>query len=197
SPSEIGREFLPTGRKANCDIKSVHFVSDTEAAPVMTSRMPSAPAGANAAESDRFRKLQSTRITRAPAFAMSNAKAAATVDFPSFCCVEVIPITWFRLPLRFIESMASLISTNDSVNRDCGESVIVQIGLSVRTMFRDVGRPVDAGLDRTDLDTCSLSVNRIAIDARPFAIELTGLSALANFIGCFPAGPEKTAANFS
>src|SRR6266478_4423091 len=158
----------------------------------MTSKMPNAAAGANATESDRFRKLQSTRITRAPACAMSNAKAAATVDFPSSGCVEVIPITWFRLPLRFIESMASLISRNDSVNRDCGASVIVQIGLSVRTMFRDLGRSVDVGLDKARLDVRSPSVDgmamdtgpfRIEMDTGPFRIEMTGLSRLANFIG--------------
>src|SRR5882672_11468560 len=98
---------------------------------------------------------------------MSNAKAAATVDFPSSGCVEVIPITWCRLPLRFIESMASLISRNDSVNRDCGASVIVQIGLSVRAMFLDLGRTVDLGLDS--------GVGRIASDLTPGTTAMQGI----------------------
>src|SRR6266404_2692163 len=118
---------------------------------------------------------------------MSNAKAAATVDFPSLGCVEVIPITWFRLPLRFIVSMASLISRNDSVNRDCGASVIVQIGLSVRTMLRDLGRSVDVRLDKECLDMRSPSGDGMALDTGPFRIEVIALSRLANFI----RRPEK------
>src|ERR1700733_6600431 len=161
----MSRKLLPTGRKASCVIESVHVISRTETAPDMTSRPPNSAAGANSAESDRFRKLQSTKITRAPVFAMSSAKAAATVDFPSPACVEVIPITWFRLPLRFIESIASLISRNDSVNRDCGASVIVQIGFSARTMFFDLGRTVELRLDKARLATLDLTLGTTVMQA--------------------------------
>src|ERR1700733_4122792 len=125
--------------KASRDNGSVHVIADSETAPVIPSNMPDVAVGANSAESDRFRKLQSSKITRAPVCAMSNARAAATVDFPSLDRVDVIPITWIFLPLRVIESIASLISRNDLVNGDCGASVTVHIGLSVRTISRDLG----------------------------------------------------------
>jgi hypothetical protein len=36
----------------------------------------------------------------------------------------------------------------------------------------------------------------MAMDTGPFRIEATGLSRLADFIGIFSAGPEKTVVNF-
>src|SRR5437016_2681172 len=89
--------------------------------------------------------------------------------------------------------MASLISRNDSVNRDCGASVMVQIGLPARTMLRDLGRSIDAGLDKARFDKRSPSVDCMAMDTEPFRIEVTGL---ARFIGIFSAGPKYAVVNF-
>jgi hypothetical protein len=99
------------------------------------------------------------------------------VDFPSLGRVEVIPITCIRLPLRVIESMASLISGSDSVNGDGGVSVMVQIGLSIRTMFCDLGS-VDVGLDKARLEERSPSGDW---DAMPFRVKMTGLA--LRFVG--------------
>jgi hypothetical protein len=61
---------------------------------------------------------------------------------------------------------------------------MVQIGLAVRTMFRDLGRSAKAGVDKARLDMRSPS-DGMALDIGPFRIEVTGPLRLADFIGCF------------
>ena len=59
--------------------------------------MPTVALGARLRDREGLRRSQSTRITRRPVYAMSCARAAAIVDFPSFGSEDVKPMTLWDL----------------------------------------------------------------------------------------------------
>ena len=92
---------------------------------------------------DGLRRSQSTKMARPPACAISSAKAAANVDFPSFGKDDVKPtISLDLLPLP--RSTATLIPRIVSANRENGESTLVQSTLLSCPKVRGLGSlPLD------------------------------------------------------
>src|ERR1700686_4709238 len=87
--------------------------------------MPEVALGAKPRDRDGFRKSQSTRMTRPPAWAMSCASEAAIVVFPSFGRAEVMPTTvWGEFVA--LKSIASFTERIDSAKRDNGASTTDQ-----------------------------------------------------------------------
>ena len=87
--------------------------------------MPTAASGARIRDKVGLRRSQSTRRTRPCACAMSCARAAASVDFPSLGSVDVKPIT-LHDPAAIFKSTASLIERIASEKLDKGELTTVQ-----------------------------------------------------------------------
>ena len=112
-----GRQKVEIGR-----LDRDHITLSRLAASVMTSISPVVAFGASSWLSDGLRKSQSTRITRAPPWALSCAKDAEIVDLPSLGSDDVMPITLLDLaaPLRSTLTFKARI---DSAKGESGESI--------------------------------------------------------------------------
>ena len=113
------------------------------AVPAMTSTSPGAAFGASPWLSEGLRKSQSTRITRAPPSALSCAKDAAIVDFPSLGSADVIPITLLDLaaPLR---SILTFMARINSAKEESGKSTTYRSKLGFGAIILETTRSVAA-----------------------------------------------------
>src|SRR5262245_12706221 len=88
----------------------------------MTSISPGVAFGTSSLLSDGLRKSQSTRITRAPPWALSWAKDAAIVDLPSLGSDDVTPITLLDLAAP-LTSTLTFTARIDSAKGESGDSI--------------------------------------------------------------------------
>ena len=129
-----GELFMPAGKNAKLVDASVHIASSNGVVPTITSRRPQSAFGARLRDNVGLRRSQSTKMTRAPTCAMSNARLAAIVDFPSLGIDEVKPITLLAFITSPLRSTASLMARIASAKREKGESSIAQITSESRAM---------------------------------------------------------------
>src|SRR6266540_42409 len=120
----------PADKKAIPVVGSFQTASARSTFPATTSRNPALAAGASSCESERWRRSQSTKMTRAPPCAISAATAAATLDLPSFGRHDVTPIVLVCFALVF-RSTSSFIDRTASAYGDDGESMIVRMVLGL------------------------------------------------------------------
>src|SRR5262249_26827940 len=107
------------GKNARLVLGSRQIASSSERLPFDTSRRPKVALGAMLAESEGFRRSQSTMMARLPLCPISWAREAAIVVLPSFGRADVIPMTWLEA-FAGLWSIASLIERIASVNRESG-----------------------------------------------------------------------------
>src|SRR5262249_24484427 len=116
----------PAGKNAILVVESFQTASSNSIFPATTSRKPALAFGASARESEGLRTSQSTKTTRAPPCAMSDAIAAARLDLPSLGKDDVKPMTLVNSSWLF-KSTVSFIDRTASAYADDGESTIVRI----------------------------------------------------------------------
>src|SRR5262249_24764879 len=116
----------PEDKNAIPVVGSLQTASARSTCPATTSRNPALAVGASSRESERWRRSQSTKMTRAPPCAISAAIAAATLDLPSFGKHEVTPIVLACFALLF-RSTITFIDRTASAYGDDGDSMIVRM----------------------------------------------------------------------
>src|SRR6266540_466789 len=116
----------PADKNAIPVVGSVQTASAKSIFPATTSRNPALEAGASSCESERWRRSQSTKMTRAPPCAISAATAAATLDLPSFGKHDVTPMVLACFALLF-RSTSSFIDRTASAYGDDGDSITLRM----------------------------------------------------------------------
>src|SRR5215469_421242 len=100
------RVLVATGKNVKLVDTSFHTASSKGTRPAITSRTPCSAFGASFRDNEGLRRSQSTKMTRAPACAISTARLAEIVDFPSLGSDEVKPTIAQRSRSRFAMELA-------------------------------------------------------------------------------------------